>query len=797
MQRQILSLAIALALAPAAYANEPQISAQDSSQDNASTLDQVIVTGTRASDRTVAESVAPIDIISAETLQATGTTELATALARALPSLNFPRPALTDGTSAVRPAQLRGLSPDQVLVLVNGKRRHTGALLNLNGTIGRGSAPADLNTIPISAIARVEVLRDGASAQYGSDAIAGVVNVILKGQSQGGSISFVNGKTTAGDGEQFQLAGDVGLPLAGDRGFVHLSAEGRTQERTDRARPYAGTPSASQPEVGQKAFVIGDPGLTHGAVSFNSAFDITDNFTLYGWGTASERDITSYAFFRAPGDSRNILSIYPEGFLPQINNRSRDRSAVLGARGVIAENWDWDFSYNYGYNHLTFHTRNTLNASLGESSPREFYDGALESTQNVLNLDVRRRFDIGSASALNIAFGAEYRYDKWNQSPGEYGSYAQPDITKAGGAQGFAGFAPEVSGHYDRKSHAAYLDAEAELGEQFTLGGAVRYEHFDDFGSKTSGKLSARYAFTPAIALRGTISTGFRAPSLAQQYFQTISTLYLPGISTPFEVRTFPASSTVAQAFGAEPLQPETSKSASLGLVLQPANGLYVTVDAYQIDVDDRIVLSSNLTGAGVRALLEAQGIYGVNGGRYFTNAIDTRSRGVDLVGTWHKKLENSALDFTLGYNYSKTEITRIAPNPSELESNGLSLERIDRVERGRIEKGFPRSKLLLSGQWSNDNWEFSLAATRYGSVTLTPNNSALDQTYGAKWLTDIAASYKTGGWKFTLGADNVFDVYPDESIFGNSTNGQFPYSNLSPFGFNGAYVYARVGFNW
>ncbi|RMH94169.1 TonB-dependent receptor [Lysobacter pythonis] len=794
MTPRLLASAILAALAPGAFTQQ-----NTPTETGKHTLDQVIVTGTRASHRTVAESTAPIDVLTPETLESTGTTELATALSRALPSLNFPRPALTDGTSAIRPAQLRGLSPDQVLVLVNGKRRHTSSLLNLNGTIGRGSAPVDLNTIPISAIERVEVLRDGASAQYGSDAIAGVVNVILKNADHGGGIAFGNGRTTAGDGERFQLSGNAGLALGGEgRGFAHVSAQLGTQERTDRARPYAGAPGANQPAVGQKAFVIGDPAASFGALSVNTGYKLGDNLTLYGWGAASHRDITSYAFFRAPGNARqNILSIYPDGYLPQINNISKDRSAVIGLRGVIGGDWDWDLGYNYGQNQLLFHTRNTLNASLGPTSPRAFYAGMLETTQNVVNLDIRKGFDIGLAAPLNVAFGAEYRYDKWNQSPGEYGAYAQPNPAKPGGAQGFAGFAPAVSGHYDRKSQAAYLDVEADLTDKFNLGGAVRHERFSDFGGKTSGKVSARYAFTPAVALRGTLSTGFRAPSLPQQYFQTVSTTYLPGIATPFEIRTFPAASAIARAFGAEPLKPETSRSASLGLVLQPASGLYVTIDAYQIDVDDRIVLSSNLTGEAVRTLLESKGIYGINGGRYFTNAIGTRSRGVDVVGTYRWQMAASALDFTLGYNLGRTEITRIAPNPEALRQNGLNLERIDRVEIGRIEKGFPRDKLLLSGLWSNARWDLSLSATRYGSVGVTPNNPALDQTHGAKWLTDLAASYKLGGWKFTLGADNVFDVYPDENNFGNSTNGQFPYSNLSPFGFNGAYVYGKVAFKW
>ncbi|MDH7453507.1 TonB-dependent receptor [Luteimonas composti] len=796
MARHPLAAALLLALAA------PAALAQSADAPSPGTLDTIIVTGTRVADRTVAESQSPIDIIGSEALQATGTTELATALARALPSLNFPRPALTDGTSAIRPAQLRGLAPDQVLVLVNGKRRHTSSLLNLNGTIGRGSAPVDLNTIPVSAIDRVEVLRDGASAQYGSDAIAGVVNVVLKGAREGGSLLVQHGQYSAGDGAQSQIAGDGGLALGEDRGFLHLSAQIGRQHRTNRARPFAGTPGPTQPALGQKAFVIGEPDVDFGAVGLNLDYALTDHLSVYAFGTASNRDITSFAFFRAPGNpTQNIPSIYPDGFLPEINNISRDRSLVAGLKGFTDSGWNWDLSYNHGYNHLEFYTRNTLNASLGASSPTEFYDGALETTQNIVNLDVSRQFDWGLAYPATLSFGVEARNEKWNQSPGEYGSWAdagQGPVGAPGGAQGFGGFAPAVSGAYDRDSHAAYVGLEADFTEQFSGGIAARYEDYDDFGSQASGKLSARYAFSDAVALRGTVSSGFRAPSLAQQYFQTVSTVFLPGVSTPFEIRTFPASSAVAQAFGAEPLQPEESLSYSLGLVLQPTEGLYVTVDAYQIDVDDRIALSSNLTGDAVRTLLESRGIFGVNGGRYFTNAIDTRTRGIDVVGTWRVPLAASTLDLTGGYNHTKTEITRIAANPPELEQNGLNLERIDRVEAGRIEQGFPRNKLLLGGVWTGQQWSFSVNATRYGSVRTTPNNAALDQEYGAKWLLDVSTSFRPDDrWTLTLGADNVLNEYPDENSFGNSTNGQFPYSNLSPFGFGGAFVYGKVGYRW
>ena len=796
MNRNPLHLAIALALvAPAAFAQ----TASPPPKDDATTLDQVIVTGTRVTDRTVAESLSPIDIITPEALQATGTTELATALSRALPSLNFPRPAITDGTSAIRPAQLRGLAPDQVLVLVNGKRRHTTALLNVNGSQGRGSSPVDLNAIPISAIERVEVLRDGASAQYGSDAIAGVINLVLKGNGSGGSIDASYGQYSAGDGQQSQLSGDAGIALGQDGGFVHVAAQVGQQDPTNRARPFAGTPKSTQPQLGQKAFIYGDPEVESWALSLNAELPLTDTIDLYAFGMASERDITSFAFFRAPNNAnQNVLSIYPDGFVPQINNIADDRSLVAGVRGQNA-GWRWDLSYNYGYNHLDFHTRNTLNASLGATSPTSFDAGALEVTQNIVNFDVSRQFDWGLAYPVNLAVGTEYRDEKWNQSPGEPGSWQQGPLASpiAAGAQGFPGFRPGDAGHHSRDSYALYADLEADLSDRFSAGAAVRYEDYSDFGNQVSGKLSARYAFTDTVALRGTVSSGFRAPSLSQQNYQTTSTGFIAGFTEPFEIRTFPATSSIAQALGAEPLKAEESLSVSLGLVLQPVDRLYVTIDAYQVDVDDRIVLSSNMIGNAVRVFLEARGIFGVTGGRYFTNAIDTRTRGIDIVGSYNWDLAHGSFDLTAGYNYSQTDITRIAPNPVELQTGGLNLERIDRAERGRIEAGFPRDKFVLNGSWKLQDWTFLAGTTRYGSFETTPNVAANDQTYDARWLLDLAATYHLDRWSFTLGGDNVLNEYPEENIFGNSTSGQFPYNSASPFGFNGAYMYARVGYKW
>ena len=798
-----LAAAVALALAAApAFAQD----AASSAPVKASTLDTVIVTGTHVADRTVAESQSPIDIISPETLQSTGTTELATALSRALPSLNFPRPALVDGTSGVRPAQLRGLSPDQVLVLVNGKRYHSSAAINLNGSIGRGSSAVDLNSIPVAAIERVEVLRDGASAQYGSDAIAGVVNIVLKGAGSGGSLAVNYGKYAKGDGEQYQLSGDAGVGFADGRGKLHVAGQVGYQDPTNRSGAYAGsTPNTGNfPSVGQKAFVIGDPDVNAGAVSANTSFDFSDHLSAYATAVASKRDIDSYAFYRSKNHNNQsalLAQFYPDGYVPVINQYSKDRSLIAGLTGNTDGGFTWDVSYNYGYNKIDYHTRNTINYTLGAASPTSFYDGALEYTQNIFNADFTQALDWGLAYPVTWSFGAEYRGEKWNQSPGEYGSYANAGQGIAGsssGAQGFGGFTPANAVHADRHSYAVYTGLEADFTDKFSAGLTGRYEDYSDFGSKVSGKLSARYAFTDRVALRATASNGFRAPSLAQQSFQAISSTINNGVF--FQSGTFPADTAVAQALGAKPLKAETSTSYSVGLVLQPTDAFSLTVDAYQIKIDDRILLSSNVnTTPAARALLTSLGQDQVTQFRYFTNAADTRTRGVDVVGTYAIPFATSGLDLTASYSYGKTEVTRLDASPAVLTGLGITTGLVGRDEIGRLEDSFPKSKAIVGGTWHSDHWSVGLTGTRYGSVTVRNSTTpANDQTFDAKWLVDVNASYKpTSQWTLTVGADNVLDTYPQENTYANSTSGVFPYSNYSPFGFNGAYVYGRIAYTW
>ncbi|MDQ3511580.1 MAG: TonB-dependent receptor, partial [Pseudomonadota bacterium] len=698
-------------------------------------------------------------------------------------------------------AQLRGLSPDHTLVLVNGKRYHSGALVNVNGTQGRSSSPVDLNTIPVAAIERVEVLRDGASAQYGSDAIAGVINIVLKGSDHGGNIGARAGQYSAGDGRQYGVQANAGFKL-GTEGFVHLAAQADQQDQTDRARPFLGPATPTSAPLGRVVQRQGDPEVDSYSASYNAQLPVNDALTLYSYGLHTERDTLSNGFFRPAGDARNIPSIYPNGFLPQINNVSKDYGFVGGLKMSTAGGTGLDFSYTYGSNELTFDIKNTLNRSLGPTSPTEFHAGALEVRQHVLNLDANKLLDWRQEYPLTLSYGVEWRGDVFEQSPGEPLSFALGPFANIPGSQVFSGFKPSDSGEFDRHNFSVYAALEGDLTDKLSAGIAARSERYSDFGNTTTGKVTGRYAFTDAVALRGTVSTGFHAPSLQQQFFQSTATNFIvlppPRGNTPFDIVTFRVTNPAGIALGAEPLRPEESTNFSLGLVLQPIDRLYLTIDAYRIELEDRITLSENLTSTAVRNFLNANGFPGVGGGRYFTNAIDTTTTGIDLVGTYGMDIGSGTLDLTAGYNYTETDIDRIAPNPAALAAIDPNALRFGRVEIGRFEVGAPRDKFLLGGLWKSGNWEFSANATRYGEITIRNANPAQDQTFDPKWTLDLATTLKLDRWSFTLGSDNVLNEFPDENLFANSSRGQFPYaSSAAPFGINGAFVYGKVGYQW
>lgn len=790
---------IAAAIIGALSLASPAI-AQNNDSDNTtkkgepSTLQTIVVTGTRAFDRTAADSLAPIDVLTPKELVSTGAPDLTTALRTLLPSFNFPQPSLTDATDATQPAQLRGLSPDETLVLINGKRQHTTAILNVNGSIGRGSSPVDLSAIPMNAIARIEVLRDGAAAQYGSDAIAGVINIILKGGADHGSANVTYGQHDGGQGDTWQGGADGGFNL-GQNGWVHLSANYLNQDPTNHAGPDIRSPG--DPTYGTVTFHYGLPKSIAKQAALNAQYNLGENATLYAFSLFNKRNVSAGGFFRSlsqyDGSNPAAVAVYPTGYLPIENSAILDDTTVLGLRGD-AGGWHYDISGNTGGSHWKMHTTDSFNYSLGAQSPTSFYIGTLTIRQNEFNADLSRDFNVGWYSPLTVAWGLAYRHEEFAIKQGDAPSYF------GAGAQVYPGYQPGDAGSHSRSNTAGYVDLETDFTDKFSAGFAARYEHYSDFGNATALKLSGRYAFTPVVALRGTISSGFRAPSLQQEFYSSTSINFVndgTGNLVPYTIRTFPVSDPAAVALGAQPLKPEKSRNYSVGLVFTPSVGPYVTLDFYQVDIDNRIILSGNLVGTAVQDYLTSVGIPFVSGGRFFTNAVDTRTRGVDLIGTWPVQLQHSQVKFTGGINYNKTDISSIKPNPPQLGLAGLVLPIIDRPEQGRITVGTPRTKAFVGADWELGNWTLHGQVTRYGEWEGLGSTPSGDQTYGSSTLLDASVSYGLDRWTFTLGGNNITNVYPDKNNSANNYHGILTYPLSSPFGFNGSYWYASAAFRW
>lgn len=794
--------------------------------------DEIIVTGTRAANRSALSTPAPVDVISADTLNQGGVSELNQALSVALPSYTFPRPGLADGTDTIRPASLRGLAPDQTLVLVNSKRRHAASLVNVNGTIGRGSSAVDLNTIPSAAVGSVQVLRDGASAQYGSDAIAGVINVLLREASSGGGVTATYGQriTTVSapvgsppagatwsvadqasrdveDGETLTLGGWVGLPLGAD-GYLTLSFEYLDQAKTVRTAPdwrqqyplVAGAFDPRETSINRINAWYGEPELEQYTVFANAGYNLSSGIELYGWGGYQFRDSLTGGFFRRALDDRNVIEIYPDGFLPLINPEVTDYSLGGGARWAMAS-WDMDASLVYGFNEMEFTIRNTLNRSQGPASKTVFDAGGFNASQLVGNVTGSRTFDAGAASPLNIAIGIEARRETYEIFAGEPDSYINGGVLlpsgapTASGAQVFPGFRPSNVVDEDRTSIGAFFDAEVNLTDALLVSAAVRFEHYSDFGETFSGKLSARYDFNDSFALRGSVQNGFRAPSLQQQYFTATSTNFINGV--PFDITTFPASDPVAVALGARPLEAEESVNFAFGGVFRHA-GFSLTVDAYKIDVDNRIVLSENLTSTAVRDYLTSQGFIGIGGGRFFINGVDTETRGVDIVANYTLQTDQiGAFSFTLGANFNETEVTRV-PTTSVLAALNPAPVLFDRINVLTFEEGTPSDKYALSIDWSFGRFGATARATRYGEVLSPGTTAANDLVLSPRTLIDLEGRVDiTERVAFAIGADNVTDEYPTASPPALNSTSNTPYSNYSPFGRSGRFVYARLSYSW
>ncbi|WP_375291475.1 TonB-dependent receptor plug domain-containing protein [Qipengyuania sp.] len=828
---------------------------ETTAEGEATPQEQIIVTGTRRSDRTVADSPVPIDVIGGEALNNSGYTETNKVLNQLVPSFNFPQPSITDGTDALRPATLRGLAPDQTLVLVNGKRRHTSALLNLNGSVGRGSAAVDLNTIPPIAIERIEVLRDGASSQYGSDAIAGVINVQLR-KSEGGRAQATYGKyvTTmdgvlqqsgpilgsngqplldpnAGAGDVYQLSSDgeerdrrdggiltlaanMALPV-GPNGYLNLTAQYQDRDPTNRS---AADPRRQYPLVGglvdprEASFDrynhrYGDAATTDYTLFVNAGYEITPDVEFYTFGSYGVRDAESAGFYRRANDSRNrnfsastttFVPFYPDGFLPLIVSEIHDVSGAAGLRGDLS-GFNYDLSVVHGENSFNFFVENTFNTSIGAPSQRRFDAGKLSFGQTTVNLDLQQTFDLGIGDGLSVAFGGEYRDENFKIEAGDPQSYqagpfAASPFNAPAGAQVFPGFRPANEVDASRDSKAAYIELESKLFDLLTVQLAGRYEDFSDFGDTLNGKVAARIEPIDGIAIRGSFSTGFKAPSLHQQFYATTSTNNVNG--TLVEIGTFPVSSPVAVALGSQPLSPEESTNYSVGATLSLIDGLNITADFYRIDIDDRIVITENLQGAAVVALLQGAGFNNITSARFFINGIDTRTEGYEIVGTYRvPDFGFGRVALTAGFSKNDTEIRDRAILPS---LPGLTL--FGRQESLRLTDGQPKTKINLGVDVDYGPVGVTMRGNRYGEVLIPGADAARDQVLSEQWVADLEVRGRIAErFELALGANNIFDSYPDRVRFGivdgqnYGTNGYFlPYSSFSPAGFNGRFLYVR-----
>ena len=808
-----LALSVCLSLgSTATFAAEKDTSAGAEHAD----IERIVSVGTRISNRTVADSPSPIDIISSEAIKNSGATSTPDMLRKLAPSFNMNNTTTSDGQDLMRPATLRSLGPDQVLVLINGKRRHQQAVVAVQENVGRGSAGTDLSSIPMTAISHIEILRDGAAAQYGSDAIAGVINLVLK-DDLGGSVWAQYGQTSEGDGESTEFGGNYGFAI-GDKGTLNLTFEYADNEEMNRATPTTWFGAIDEP---RQLLLVGEAATEMSSLWANFSYDLGESSELYAFGGFTSKEGESLGFYRPADDNRVWSSLYPEGVTPKLGSKSEDYSVAVGFKTQVGE-WDLDASVVTGENRFEFSNLESLNASYGADSPTAAYDGALIYSQTTFNLDAVTAVDLGFFDETSIAFGAEFRVDGFAQEAGDMVTYARGDTlcaesvnptgdpTMTGctggdittpGMQGFQGYSPEMAIDTDRNSFALYFDTETAITEEWLVAAAVRYEDYDDFGSTVIGKLSTHLSLTENLAIRASASTGYRAPGMQQANFTQRSISLDNGELA--DLVTLRPNEALAEELGFTDLKEENSTNFSVGVIY--TNGNYSsTLDVYQIDIDDRIVYSGNIT-RGINTEIDdffdrhsapGDSLDGVKNVSIFTNAIDSETFGLDWVNQYTQELSSMDVVYELSYHHNNTEVSATNTSSSIVTNEVV----FDNAQRLLVEKAQPQDRASLSAMFDMDSWSVTGRMTYYGEVT-SASYGTPENTWGAKSLFDLTAQWQvTDNVNISGGVLNLTDEYPDEWGANGSpfTDLGFKYGWTSfPFSLAGREYYVRASYNF
>ena len=783
---------------------------------NSGPLDEVVVLGTYRDSLRIRQSAALLDTLSYETLERTGAANLPSALRDVMPSFNFP-PIYAQGASSaplgtIRPASLRGLSPGETLVLVEGKRRNLAPFVNGNTQFGTGSQSADLDAFPLDAIERVEVLRETASAQYGSDAIAGTVNVSLRSSAHGGAVRTRVGQFTKGDGWSRQFSGWKGLALPGN-GFLTLAGEYRDDECTnfegrDGRRAYFSRADGSddpREQAFDREWPQGMPALRERKASANAELGVGAASRLYGFANYVERDGSAALPYVLPNSDGNVRELYPDGFSARFLTAYQDFGVTAGWI-LPATHGNLDVSTSIARSRADLRAANTINASLGAASPTSFFFGALSSGHATFQLQyVSLPLTTHLTESITFAAGLEYRRERYEIASGDPWSWADGGVPildgpRAGaaapiGAQGGSGFQATDAGDFHRDVTAGYVSVDSSLWRELQVGGALRAEHYSDFGGRIDGKLYAQYEIFPNIAMRATAGTGFKAPTLGQQGYSSTTINILP--SGTANVRTFQVNDSAALVLGAAPLRPEHSKTISFGLTAGSSEGAMLGIDTYQIDIDDRISRTAFFFGEEVTRILAEAGHPGYTYAAYFVNAVDTRTRGVDVTGSYGIALQRyGRIGLSLALNVTDSDVREIKATPRQLAATGQQL--LDTNTLTALIAGQPDSTLVLGLSHTFERISWQVRAHRYGHYRWSNAELGLQQTFATQWTVDfhVAARIHQRA-TLSLGVHNLLDSYPETWVISQHFGGRPKFSGFSPEGQDGAFWFAALHVDW